>query len=141
MFDANDDLIVTRWLSIPAGELRWRFSPSGGPGGQHANTSNTKVTLTWNLEKSESLSDSQRTRLLKALGPVVQVVAVDERSQARNRDIALERLRDRVRAALAIRARRRPTAPTKASINRRLAAKRQRAERKSERRVDPDAED
>src|ERR1035441_6279178 len=107
MVDVSGDLVVTRWLTIPAGELRWRFSGSGGPGGQHANTSNTKVMLTWNIETSETLTDFQRTRLVSELGPVIRIVAVDERSQTRNRDIALERLRDRGRAALAIRARRR----------------------------------
>ena len=140
MVDVSGDLVVTRWLTIPAGELRWRFSGSGGPGGQHANTSNTKVILTWNIETSETLTDFQRTRLVSELGPVIRIVAVDERSQTRNRDIALERLRDRVRAALATRARRRPTAPTKSSVARRLAAKRQRSERKTERRGDQDTE-
>jgi len=138
MVDPSTDLVVTRSLTIPAGELRWRFSASGGPGGQHANTSNTKVMLTWNLERSEALTDYQRRRLLSELGPVVRIVAVDERSQTRNRDIALERLADRVRAALVVRARRRPTAPTKSSVDRRLAAKRRRSELKSERRADQD---
>ncbi len=141
MVDASGDLVVTRLLTIPAGELRWRFSGSGGPGGQHANTSNTKVMLTWNIETSETLTDYQRTRLVSALGPVIRIVAVEERSQTRNRDVALERLRDRLRAALAVRARRRPTAPTRSSVDRRLAAKRQRSERKTERRADPDTED
>jgi len=138
MVDPSGDLIVTRSLTIPADELGWRFSGSGGPGGQHANTSNTKVMLTWNLERSEALTDYQRRRLLSELGPVVRIVAVDERSQTRNRDIALERLADRVRAALVVRARRRPTAPTKSSVDRRLAAKRRRSELKSERRADQD---
>ena len=141
MVDVSGDLVVTRLLTIPAGELRWRFSGSGGPGGQHANTSNTKVTLTWNIETSEALTDYQRTRLVSELGPVIRIVAVEERSQTRNRDIALERLRERLRAALAVRAHRRPTAPTRSSVDRRLAAKRQRSERKTERRADPDTED
>ena len=141
MSEVTGDLVVTRWLTIPANELRWRFSGSGGPGGQHANTSNTKVMLTWNIETSETLSDSQRTRLVSEFGPVVRVVAVDERSQTRNRDIALERLRDRVRAGLAVRAYRRPTSPTRSSIARRLTAKHRRSERKTERRTDQEAED
>ncbi len=141
MVDVSGDLVVTRLLTIPAGELRWRFSGSGGPGGQHANTSNTKVMLTWNIETSEALTDYQRTRLVSELGPVIRIVAVEERSQTRNRDIALERLRERLRAALAVRAHRRPTAPTRSSVDRRLAAKRQRSERKTERRADPDTED
>jgi ribosome-associated protein len=139
--DAYADLIVTRRLTIPASELRWRFSGSGGPGGQHANTSNTKVMLTWSVEESGALTEPQRALLTTELGPVVRIVAVDERSQARNRDIALARLRDRVQAALAVRIPRRPTAPTRSSVNRRLADKRLRSERKTERRVSPEAED
>lgn len=141
MADAYADLIVTRRLTIPASELRWRFSGSGGPGGQHANTSNTKVMLTWSVEESGALTEPQRALLTTELGPVVRIVAVDERSQARNRDIALARLRDRVQAALAVRIPRRPTAPTRSSVNRRLADKRLRSERKTERRVSPEAED
>ncbi len=141
MVDVSGDLVVTRLLTIPSGELRWRFSGSGGPGGQHANTSNTKVMLIWNVEESEVLTDYQRRRLVSELGPVVRIVATDERSQTRNRDIALERLRERVRAALAVRARRHPTTPTKSSVDRRLAAKRLRSELKSERRADQGTED
>jgi ribosome-associated protein len=139
--DPGDDLVVTRSLTIPAAELRWRFSASGGPGGQHANTSNTKVTLTWNVEGSEALTAFQRARLVDELGPVVRIVVTDERSQARNRDLALERLRDRVRPALSIRVPRRPTSPTRASVNRRLSDKRQRSVRKTERRVGQEPDD
>jgi len=141
MVDVSGDLVVTRLLTIPSGELRWRFSGSGGPGGQHANTSNTKVMLIWNVEESEVLTDYQRRRLVSELGPVMRIVATDERSQTRNRDIALERLRERVRAALAVRARRHATTPTKSSVDRRLAAKRLRSELKSERRADQGTED
>ena len=91
--------------------------------------------LTFDIETSEALTDSQRARLVDKLGPVVRIVAVDERSQTRNRDIALERLRDRLRAALVVRAPRRPTVPTKSSVDRRLADKHLRSERKIERRV------
>jgi len=139
--DVTGDLVVSRRLTIPANELQWRFSGSGGPGGQHANTSNTKVMLTWNLEESAALTDYQRTRLVAELGSLVRIVAVDERSQTRNRDLALERLRERVRAAMVVRATRRPTAPTKSSINRRLADKRLRSERKTGRRMDREQED
>ena len=117
------------------------FSGSGGPGGQHANTSNTKVMLIWNVEESEVLTDYQRQRLVSELGPVVRIVATDERSQTRNRDITLERLRERVRAALAVRTHRHPTTPTRSSVDRRLAAKRLRSELKSERRTDQGTED
>ncbi|MGD1012677.1 MAG: alternative ribosome rescue aminoacyl-tRNA hydrolase ArfB [Acidimicrobiales bacterium] len=141
MADPGADLDITRRLRIPASELQWRFSGSGGPGGQHANTSNTKVTLTWSVEESAALSESQRARLMTELGSVVRVVAVDERSQSRNRDIALDRLRERLQAALAVRNPRRPTAPTRSSVRRRLAEKRLRSERKTERRVTPETED
>ena len=141
MVDPNDDLVVTPELTIPAGELHWRFSGSGGPGGQHANTSNTKVMLSWNLEASAELTDSQRARLEEELGPVVRVVALDERSQARNRDLALERLRDKVQAALAVRPPRRPTRPTRSSVDRRLEEKRLRSGRKASRRVVPEPDD
>src|SRR5208283_1376931 len=97
--------------------------------------------LIWNIEKSEALTDYQRHRLIGELGPVVRIVAMDERSQTRNRDIALERLRERVRAALAVRARRHPTTPTRSSVDRRLAAKRLRSELKSERRAEQGTED
>jgi len=97
--------------------------------------------LTWNLQESGALTEFQRSRLLAELGPVVRVVAVDERSQTRNRDLALERLRERVRAALVVPRQRRPTVPTKSSINRRLADKRLRSERKMARHVGPDSEE
>lgn len=140
MAELGEDIVVTRSLTIPANELQWRFTGSGGPGGQHANTSNTKVTLSWNLDDSVAPSESQRARLLAKLGPVVRVVAVDERSQTRNRDLALERLRERVREALVVRPKRHPTAPTRSSVARRLTDKRLQSERKSARRAasDPD---
>jgi ribosome-associated protein len=139
--DTNGDLVIRRGLTIPASELQWRFTGSGGPGGQHANTANTKVTLTWNLEESEVLTETQRRHLVDKLGPVVRVVAVDERSQVRNRDTALERLRDRVGAALVVRAPRRPTAPTRASVARRLADKRLTSERKTARQLGREQEE
>ncbi len=141
MVEVGGDLVVTRRLTIPAGELQWRFSGSGGPGGQHANTSNTKVMLTWNVEESAALNEFQRARLVTELGPVVRIVAVDERSQTRNRDLALERLQERIKAALVVPTRRRPTAPTRASVKRRLSDKRLRSERKTARRAGPEAEE
>jgi len=139
--DVSEDLVVARRLTIPASELQWRFTGSGGPGGQHANTSNTKVTLTWNAEQSDAPTEYHRRLILEALGPVVRVVAVDERSQTRNRDIALERLRDRVRAALVVPVRRRPTVPTRSSVRRRLTDKRLQSERKTLRRHVQDPEE
>jgi ribosome-associated protein len=128
------ELRVTRTCRIPLHELEWRFSASGGPGGQHANTANTRVEVRFDVSGSPSLGPLQRARLLERLGPVVRVVAADERSQARNRDLALERLRTRLAEALRVRRSRLPTAPTAASKERRLEAKRRRAELKRSRR-------
>jgi ribosome-associated protein len=125
-----DDLRVTRSLRIPEEELQWRFSGSGGPGGQHANTSNTRVEVRFDVARSSALGPRQRARLLERLGPVVRAVAQDERSQARNRQLALERLRSRILEALAVRPPRRPTRPTPASTEARLQSKRRRGELK-----------
>lgn len=138
MADASKGLLVSRNLIIPSDELDWRFSSSGGPGGQHANTSNTKVMLSWSPRDSAVLTEAQRTRLVDRLGTVVRVVVDDERSQARNRDIALERLREKLSAALQVRKRRRPTAPTSGAVERRLEEKRRRSQLKTIRRVLPE---
>ncbi|HVM64958.1 MAG TPA: alternative ribosome rescue aminoacyl-tRNA hydrolase ArfB [Acidimicrobiales bacterium] len=133
-----DDLRVTPGLRVPAGELVWRFTGSGGPGGQHANTANTRVELTWDVATSSAPGPRQRAVLLERLGPTVRVVVSTERSQARNREIALERLRARVAGALRARPVRRPTRPTRASQERRLEEKRRRAARKRERGAGPE---
>jgi ribosome-associated protein len=130
---SGEYLEVTEELAIPAGELCWRFSASGGPGGQHVNTSNTRVELRFEVESSPTLSAWQRARLLERIGPVVRVVASDERSQLRNRELALERLSSQIARALAQPRSRRPTAPSRASRERRLAGKRERSALKSER--------
>jgi ribosome-associated protein len=132
-------LRVTRTCVIPLDELEWRFSASGGPGGQHANTSNTRAEVRFDVGSSPSLGPRQRTRLLERLGPVVRVVASDERSQARNRELALERLRSRLAEALRVTRARRPTAPSAAARERRLRAKHRRADVKRMR-GRPDAE-
>lgn len=120
--------------TIPVDELEVRADPSGGPGGQHANRSNTRVTVSFDVTTSPSLSDPQRRRLLAKLGPTV-VVSVDEtRSQARNRELAYERLRARLAAALVRPKSRRPTKPSRAAKERRLEEKRRQSHRKSERR-------
>lgn len=132
-------LRVSGSLAIPVSELAWRFSRSGGPGGQHANTSDTRVEVRFDIAGSPSLGPRQRARLLDRLGPEVRVVAADERSQARNRALALERLVERLAGALRIEAPRHATRPTKASVRRRLEEKRRQADRKASRRpVDPD---
>ena len=119
-------------------ELEWRFSASGGPGGQHVNTANTRAEVRFDIATSPSLGPRQRARLLERLGPEVRVVASDERSQLRNRELALERLRSRLADALRVQRPRRPTKPTKAAKQRRLEDKRHRSETKRRRRAEPD---
>ena len=135
-----ESLRVTRNCHIPLEELEWRFSGSGGPGGQHANTANTRAEVRFDVAGSPSLGPRQRARLLERLGPEVRVVASDERSQLRNRELALERLRARLAEALRVETPRRPTKPTKASRERRLDDKRRRSETKRRRqgRAGPD---
>lgn len=120
-------------MHIPESELEWRFTGSGGPGGQHANTSNTRVELVFDIAASASLSDTTRQRLLTALGPQVRVVCSTSRSQRRNRDMARELLHQRIAAALVTPARRRPTRPGRGAVERRITEKRQRSETKSRR--------
>jgi ribosome-associated protein len=123
-------LVVSRSCRIPLDELEWRFSSSGGPGGQHANTSNTRAEVRFDVANSASLGPRQRARLLEKLGPVVRVVADDERSQLRNRQLALERLADRLREALKVERPRVATRPSLGAKNRRLESKRRTSERK-----------
>jgi ribosome-associated protein len=126
-------------LTIPAAELRWRFSRSSGPGGQHVNTSDSRVQLTWSPVESLVLTDQQRARILERLGRrlvggVITVTVSEQRSQLRNRVAALDALREIVAGALAPDAApRRPTRPTKGSQRRRLAAKTQRSATKQQR--------
>ena len=129
---ADDGSIrVSSRLVIPAAELSWRFSASGGPGGQHANTSNTRAEVTWSIAESAVLSTTQRERLSAKLGSVVSVAADDTRSQTRNRDLAMSRLGRRVADALVVPKARRPTKPGKGAKQRRLDAKRRRSQTKA----------
>jgi ribosome-associated protein len=134
------DLEVSSALTIPAAELDWRFSRSSGPGGQHVNTSDSRVELSWNVASSAVLSDSQRLLLNARLGRrlvagVVTVTASERRSQLRNRELALAKLSALVAEGLAPgAARRRATKPTRGSNRRRLAAKEQRSATKRQRR-------
>lgn len=119
-------------------ELRFRFSRSGGPGGQHANTADTRVEVVFDVASSPSLGPRQRERLLEQLGPEVRVAASDERSQVRNRALAVERLAARLAGALHVAPPRTATRPTRGSKVRRVEAKRKRSDVKRLRRpVDP----
>ncbi len=123
-------LVVSRSCRIPLDELEWRFSASGGPGGQHANTSNTKAEVRFDVAASPSLGPRQRARLLERLGPTVRVVASDERSQARNRDLALQRLAARLAEGLRVETVRVATRPRPSAKLNRLSDKRRRGETK-----------
>lgn len=132
---AESGLRVTRTCLIPLSELRWRFSGASGPGGQHVNTANTRVEVRFDVARSRSLGPRERAQLLERLGPVVRVVASDTRSQARNRELALRRLRARLAEALRRPARpRRSTKPTAGSRRARIDRKRRRGEVKRLRR-------
>lgn len=131
---ADDDLRVNRSLRIPRWEIIESFSTSGGPGGQHANKVATRVDVTFDAANSPSLDRRQRARIVRRHGPLVQLSVDDTRSQARNRQLATERLAERLAAALEVPKKRRPTRPTRGSQRRRLQAKRRRSEIKANRR-------
>ncbi len=140
--DQSDGKVrVSPSLTIPVSELQVRFSPSGGPGGQHANKVNTRVELRFDIEGSPSLGPRQRARLLERLGPELRVVVDDERSQVRNRQLATARFRQRMAAALHVEKARRPTRPSRGAKERRLADKRQLSERKRNRNRRPDLDE
>jgi len=126
-------LRVTRNLVIPADELEWRFTTSGGPGGQHANKTSTRAEVSFDVVGSKSLGPRQKARLLERLGPTVRSASGDERSQMRNRELALQRLRVRLADGLRVERPRVATAPTASARARRLTDKRQRSLRKRER--------
>ena len=141
---SDEDIVVSPILTIPRAELSFRASRAGGPGGQHVNTSSTRVELLWDLTHSAVVSDDVRARLLGKLASrldadgMVRVVASDRRSQAQNRESAAQRLAAVVRQALVVPKKRRPTRPTAASREQRLSDKRRRGERKRDRRRDYD---
>jgi ribosome-associated protein len=121
---------VTRSVTLPLSEIELRFSRSSGPGGQHAQRTESRVEAVLDLETTTALTPAQRKRAIAKAGPVIRAIAQDERSQWRNRELAVERLVEALRAALKVDRKRRPTAPTAASRERRLDQKRRQSEKK-----------
>jgi ribosome-associated protein len=134
----EDALRVNDELSIPLAEIELRASRSSGPGGQHANVTASRIEAVFDVEASRSLSDDQRALLRRRLGDRVTAVAQDARSQASNRELALERLREKLAGGLVKPKKRRPTKPSRAAKEKRLEQKRRRSERKAQRRPPSD---
>jgi ribosome-associated protein len=130
----GESMRVTRSVILPLDEIELRFSRSSGPGGQHAQRSETRVEAVFDVESSSALTPAQKRRVVARAGPVLRAIAQDERSQWRNRELAVERLVEALRVALRVERRRRPTAPTAASRERRLEQKRRRSATKRLRR-------
>jgi ribosome-associated protein len=135
----RESIQVNSRLAIPLEEVQLRYSRSSGPGGQHAQKTETRVEAVFDVEASGVLSKAQRARLSERLGPLVRAVAQDERSQSRNRELALERLAEAIRAGLRVPRKRRPTKPTAAARERRLEAKKRRGTTKELRRPPRDS--
>ena len=121
-------------VAIPLEEVVIRASRSSGPGGQHANVTASRIEVSFEVAASASLSEEHKRRIVARSGPVVRAVAQETRSQIRNRELALQRLEERLGRALAVRKARRPTKPGKGAVERRLQSKRKQAERKRDRR-------
>jgi ribosome-associated protein len=130
----GESIRVTRSVTIPRSEIELRFSRSSGPGGQHAQKTESRVEAVFDVEASSGLTDRQKQRVVARSGPVLRAVAQDERSQWRNRELAVERLVERLRQALRVERPRRPTKPTRASQERRVEQKRRRGDVKRQRR-------
>jgi ribosome-associated protein len=128
---------VARGVDIPLEEVELRASRSSGPGGQHANVTASRIEAVFDVNASKVLTDEQKRRISARCGPRVTAVAQDARGQARNRELALERLRERLTSALHVPRSRRATKPTKASRERRLESKRRASQRKAARRRPP----
>jgi ribosome-associated protein len=135
---AGESIRVTRSVSLPRSEIDFRYSRSSGPGGQHAQKSDTRVEASFDVESSLALTAAQKRRVVGKAGPVLRAIAQDERSQWRNRELATERLVEQLREALRVPRRRRPTKPTKASVEKRLERKRHRSNVKRLRQPPPD---
>jgi ribosome-associated protein len=127
-------MVVTAEVALPLSEIELRTSRSSGPGGQHANVTASRVDAVFEIESSASLTGEQKRRLAARHGERVTAVAQDARSQARNRELALERLREKLAAGLAVPKKRRPSKPSRAAKERRLEQKRRASERKRTRR-------
>ena len=125
---------VARGVAVPLAEVELRASRSSGPGGQHANVTASRIEASFDVAASAALTEAQKRRVIARVGPRLTAVAQDARSQARNRELALERLRSRLEHALATPRPRRATKPTRASRRARLEGKRRRAQRKRDRR-------
>jgi ribosome-associated protein len=136
-----DHIRITDRVSIPLDEIVVRTTRSSGPGGQHANVTDSRVEAVFDVDASESLSDAQKRRVAERLGHRVTASAQDHRSQARNRALALERLSARLASALAVRKRRRPTKPSAGARQRARKAKERQSQRKRERRRPPSGDD
>jgi ribosome-associated protein len=134
----GESIRVTRSVVLPLAEVELRFSRSSGPGGQHAQKSETRVEAVFDVEASSALTDAQKRRVVARAGPTLRAVAQDERSQLRNRELAVERLVEQLRQALRVERRRVPTKPTAASRERRLEQKRRRSQVKRLRRSTDD---
>jgi ribosome-associated protein len=122
----RESIRVTRSVVLPLSEIELRFSRSSGPGGQHAQKSETRVEAVFDVASSAALSDVQKRRVTAKAGPVLRAVAQDERSQLRNRELAVGRLVEQLREALRVERKRRPTKPSRAAVERRLEEKRRR---------------
>jgi ribosome-associated protein len=134
----GESIRVTRSVVLPLGEVEFRVSRSSGPGGQHAQKSETRVEAVFDVESSDALTEAQKRRVIGRAGPVLRAIAQDERSQARNRELALERLVEQLRLALRVQRKRVPTKPTAAARERRLEGKRRRSQTKRLRRPPDD---
>jgi ribosome-associated protein len=134
----SESIRVTRSVAVPLSEIELRTSRSSGPGGQHAQKSETRVEAVFDVESSTALSEAQKRRVIAKAGPVLRAIAQDERSQLRNRELAVQRLTETLREALRVPRRRVPTKPSAASKQRRLDEKRRRGEVKRLRRLPPD---
>ena len=131
----GDSIRVTRSVALPQGEIEFRYSRSSGPGGQHAQKSETRVEALFDVEASSAITDAQKRRVLARAGPVLRAIAQDERSQWRNRELAVDRLVAQLREALKVERRRIETKPTAAGRERRLDEKRRTSEKKRLRRT------